>query len=196
MVYLTLLILILGSSLLVMLMANRFFVSTLDNNAVQREAQTTMMRLSRELEESKAGSVILSADDQQTGLVFLSPRNLDGEFVYDYSSNGDLFWHKWICYYVANESDKPKLYRAEQALLSPATAPENTLMTPTDFQLLTGTREIVAHDLLSFEIQSDLATTNTYNIRASFGREGRRNNTDGDRIAETVDIENSVHLRN
>ena len=197
MVYMTLLVLILGSSMVVMLMANRFFKSTLDNNAVQREAQTTMLRLSRELEESKRGLVKLNTENETPGVVFISPRNDKGEYVYDYSGDGELFWQKWACYYVGPGPDgDARLYRGERSLGAAAIAPEATTLTILDFHTDSERRETVANDLISFEIAADIATADTYNIRASFGREGRTNNTDGDRMAEKVDLETSVHLRN
>lgn len=195
MVYLTLVILILGSSMVIMLMANRFFASTLDNNAVQREAQTTMLQISRELEESKTGKVILSGADDPKGVIFLSPRNDKGDFQYDYTGDGLLFWQKWVCYYVKEEGNKKKLYRAEKPLGTPTVDPPDTVDTTADFVGL-DREEVIAHDLLAFDIVVDTSSSATYSIAASFGREGQTSRTDGDRVAERVDIENSVHLRN
>jgi hypothetical protein len=196
MIYMTLVTLILGSSMIIMMMANRFFHSTLDNNAVQREAQTAMLKISRELEEGKRGKVVLSASGEPKGVIFLSARTNDGDFAYDYTGDGLLFWQKWVCFYVDEDAKShTKLYRAESALGTPETDPPDTVLTTSDFQAL-GNPQVVAHDLISFDIQADTTSANTFNISASFGREGQTNRTDGDRMAEKVDVENSVHLRN
>ena len=194
MVYMTLLVLIVGSAMVVMLMANQFFSSTLDNNAVQREAQTTMMRLSRELEESKEGQVLFSGVGEPKGVIFISPRDEYGEYHYDFGGEGLLYWQKWVCYFVKEEGHKQKLIRAER-IVPPTTDPSPTTWTTTDFQGETR-QEIVSNDLLSFEIAPDPLIGNTFNIEATFGREGKTNRRDGDRVAERVAIENSVHLRN
>ena len=192
MIYMTLLVLIAGSALIVVVMANRFFNSTIDNNAVQREAQITMLRISHELEESKQGKVLVEPE----GIIFLSPRTKKEEFNYDYGGDGLLVWQKWVCYYVDSQGGKQKLCRAEAYLKDPTTDPPDPTLTTADFKNLSTRPEIVAHDLLAFEVEDSALSANTFDIRASFGREGRTNNTDGDRMAEKVDIENSVHLRN
>jgi len=193
-VYLTLLILIMGGAMAIMLLANCFFGSTLDNNAVQRDAQATMMRLSRELEESKEDQVLFSEDGEPKGVIFISPRDEAGEFEYDFSGEGRLMWQKWICYFVEENGGKLKLLRTETPIM-PTTEPTPTTWTTSHFQAI-HKREVVSHELLAFEIVPDSTIENTYNVSASFGREGHTHRTDGDRVAERVEIENSVHLRN
>ncbi len=80
---------------------------------VQQNALTAMSALTNELVESNGGSLKTDQDPPTVGLVFGSPRDVNGNIAY---SNTKLKWSKFVCYYLDVINDVPCLCRKEKPL--------------------------------------------------------------------------------
>ncbi|MBI3927886.1 MAG: hypothetical protein HY319_20260 [Armatimonadetes bacterium] len=79
---------------------------------IQRDALVAMALVTQELSESNP--VAFRTDPDPPGVVFGSPRNLEGTLIVD--SSGKLIWQKFICYYLEDSGAERRLIRKERML--------------------------------------------------------------------------------
>ena len=144
-----------GIMLLVLLCTCHMLVSSLSFYAVERTATELqqgalgpLARLSRELAEADPYAV--RVDTSPAGIVFASPRDSQGRFTFDASTN--LMWQRYICYYVTTVNGSQALVRKEMALSAPRNTPPPLVYSTSSFQSLNAPLVAVGWNVVAFSV--------------------------------------------
>ncbi len=129
--------------------ARRYYVKIQTMQEITDHSLYAMVRLTRELEETSARSIHIDSDPP--GIVFASPRDLQGNF--NYNPMGGPSWTKYVCLYW--DSSTRKLMKVDELLpgghvSSPPQIPptRNT----TFFATSSYPKTVLARDIAYFEI--------------------------------------------
>jgi len=79
---------------------------------LQQNGLSAMTALSHDLSESKSNTFTNFTASTPKGVIFASPRQLNGSYSY-HPDTRLLMWTKWICYYIDTTDGVSCLYRKE-----------------------------------------------------------------------------------
>lgn len=147
--------------------AYRYQRATTYLTEVQSQSLLATSAVTRELAESSAGSVRI--DSAPMGIVFGSPRGVDGALLRD--AEGNPLWRKLICFYLDTMNGIPVLVRKEELLASPDTNPPVVLPTQGTayFQGLDVPREVVARHVTGFTVSGTNPVALEFEVSRSDG---------------------------
>lgn len=141
--------LVLGVIYGLFILGSQYFRAASGSVEIQQSSITGMNRMQKELMETDISSVAYYPAASPPGITFLSPRNGSGQYILDPAS-GAPRWGKYICYYVGPDPSNGALlalYRKEQVLGIPLSAPTRSAMAPAGFQALSNPASILATSL-------------------------------------------------
>ncbi len=186
-VYIVLMSMMLTAVYAVFVASMRYFRVAQAATELQNDAQQCTLHMVADLADSTSSTVVTGTGP--IGIVFLSPRNNIGNFVYD--SSGNLYWQKWVGYYF--DSTNQQLIRKEVTLTTAVTTVPTNPYTTATFAALTGSNvrtRTIATDMTALSVGGTTSVT----ISATFERSVFSNaaGTNDNR----VQITDQVKLRN
>jgi len=137
----------------------RYFDYGINLADLQQQALKAQMMLNREISESTMASVIYNNDSTSGyGIIFLSPRDKQGNFkTYQSIDGGKPIWQKFIGYYVSSE----KLMRKEVSI-SPSPNPTPTAPAATPTNPYTSVADFISK---SSSVPARCISNNVYSMR-------------------------------
>lgn len=124
----------------------RFFNTHSTALEVQQQCLQAMDRVSLELSEASTSSYRSYRTASQSGLVWGSLKNGEGNTTVD-PVTGEPQWHKHIGYYTDKSGDIPLLIRKEALLDEPVTTPPPPLTVP-ELENAAGKKAVVARHIV------------------------------------------------
>lgn len=111
----------------VLISSMKYYKLAENSTELQNNAMIAVVKMVNELSETRYSTI--SSGGSPAGIIFLSPRNSSNAFEYD--SSGQLYWQKWVCYYIGTDQNGiSTLIRKERYLAAKtATPPSNTYTT-------------------------------------------------------------------
>lgn len=153
----------------------RFFNTHSTALEVQQQCLQAMDRVSLELSEASVSSYKSYRTASQSGLVWGSLKNGEGETTVD-PNTGEPQWHKYIGYYTDKSGDIPLLIRKEVPLMrqespldepvpAPVTTPPPPLTVP-ELESADGNRAVVARYIV--ELYSSNSNPTKLTLKADY----------------------------